>query len=339
MSGTVQLDCVRVPLSSANSAIRSLKREGLLSGAKPRREGEYLLIPVVSAHGALKILEGQGIISEPCRGLFEAVQRRGPLPKELGVSGFVKVGSVVIFSQARSVPFEVYVRAAELVATAYKDVDSVFLKVGTVGELRLPQLVLLYGSGSTLTRVKENGLTFLVDVARAYYNPRLAEERLRVASQIADGEQVLDMFAGVGPFSITAASHSACNVLAVDVNPYAVQLLANNIEINRRRLKGSVVPLRADSSKLADLIEGEFDHIIMNNPTAVLNFIDVACLLATRGAKLHIYILAHDEQSAAEAVIKAAVRSCGRAELVSSRRALEYSPSKTIYSVNVVVRP
>ena len=77
----------------------------------------------------------------------------------------------------------------------------------------------------------------------------------------------------------------------------------------------------------------------MNNPTAVLNFIDVACSLATRGAKLHVYILAHDEQSAAEAVIKAAVRSCGRAELVSSRRALEYSPSKTIYSVNVVVRP
>ncbi len=339
MTGASEQDCVKVPLRSAEPAIRVLKREGLFSAARPRREGEHLLVPVSDSLMALKALEAHGIRSEPCRGVFEAVQRRGRLPKELGISGFIKLGGIVLFSHSRSLPYEAYVRAAQLVAESYRDVNSVFLKVGTVGELRLPQLVLLYGSGSTLTSVRENGLTFIVDVAKAYYNPKLAEERLRVARQIADGEQVLDMFAGVGPFSISAASLASCGVLAVDINPYAVQLIARNVGVNQRRLRGKVTPLRANSAGLGGLIEGEFDHIVMNNPTAVIDFIDVACSLAARGAVLHVYVLGPDEQTSATAVLEAAAKACGQAKVIRSRRALEYSPSRSIYSIDVAVRP
>ncbi len=338
MSKKTELGCVRVELRAAEEAIKVLRSDGLLARARPRREEGSLLIPVTDPASAVDALSRHGLEAHPCRDRFEGARPRG-LPREVGISGFVKVGSVVLFSHSRSLPFDAYVRAAELVAAMYSDVESVFLKLGTVGELRLPQLVLLYGSGSTVTRVRENGLYFIVDIARSYYNPKLSEERLRVARQVSEGEYVLDMFAGVGPFSITTASLAACNVLAVDMNPYAVYLLARNVDLNRKRLRGRVTPLRADSARLPHLIDGEFDRIIMNNPTSVLDFFDVACALAARGAVLHVYLLSTDETTAASSVSEVALRACGQVRVVRSRKALEYSPSKSIYAVDLVVRP
>ncbi|MGC9072045.1 MAG: class I SAM-dependent methyltransferase [Acidilobus sp.] len=332
----LESDCVRVVLDEAEEAIRALRAHGLLTKARPQRSGNFLNVPVKDYRAAIAMLESRGVKADPCRGSFE---ERPPasLPEDIGLSGYVKMGGIIVFSHARGVPFEAYVKAAVAVGAMYKDVESVFLKVGTVGELRLPQLVLLYGSGSTTTRVRENGLTFIIDVAKTYFNPKLALERLRIAREVSDGEQVLDMFAGVGPFSITLASRSACDVLSVDVNPYAVYLMAKNIELNSKRLKGRVHPLLADSYTLADHIDGEFDRVIMNNPTSVTGFIKVACSLSSGQAKLHVYILSPSQEDALRSVMNTAQRVCKGVKVVQARRALDYSPSKFIYSVDIIV--
>jgi len=197
---------------------------------------------------------------------------------------------------------------------------------------------LLYGSGSTLTRATENGLHFLVDVAKTYYNPKLAGERLRVSKEVSEGELILDMFAGVAPFSITAASAARCEAVAVDVNPYAAYLAARNVALNARRLKGKVTVMWADSRTLPDVLEGEFDRIIMNNPTSVLDFIGPACALAAKGARLHVYILTGDEDAALDLVTSTALKYCGSVRPIGVHRVLEYSPSQNIYSVELLVK-
>ncbi|MGC9209856.1 MAG: class I SAM-dependent methyltransferase [Acidilobus sp.] len=332
----IEADCVKVPLRLAEEAIKALRQQGLLAKARPRRSESELRIPVVDIADALKALSTRGLTAEPCRDFFEE-GRSSAIPPEVGLSGFVKMGNIVMFSHARGQPFDAYVRAAEAVTKVYRDVESVFLKVGTVGELRLPQLVLLYGSGNTVTKVKENGLLFLVDVAKTYFNPKLATERLRVANDVSQGESVLDMFAGVGPFSITIAARSYVDVLSVDINPYAAYLAARNVELNRRKLKGRVQVLLADSSRLVDIIDGEFDRIIMNNPTSVLDFMGVACSLASKGAKLHVYVLSPSVKEAAEVTLMTAKRFCHEVKVMRAGRALEYSPSRSIYSVDLVV--
>jgi tRNA (guanine37-N1)-methyltransferase len=83
------------------------------------------------------------------------------------------------------------------------------------------------------------------------------------------GERVLDMFAGVGPFSITLAQQASL-VVAVDINPGAVRLLQKNIAMNRAR---TVLPFLADATILPDLMEQRFDRVIMNHPSDALSFL------------------------------------------------------------------
>lgn len=66
--------------------------------------------------------------------------------------------------------------------------------------------------------------------------------------QVADGERVLDMFAGIGPFSITIARYRRCSVTAVDINSDAIGLMRRNIEANR--LLGRVEPCWEMQGKL-----------------------------------------------------------------------------------------
>jgi len=337
LSELVNYGCVKVEVRRAEQALAALKAKGLIAKAKPKRENDKLKIPVLDLLKASSTLSGLGIESEPCEDLFEPSRPSG-IPKEIGLSSFIKIGNIVIFSRSSGVPFDAYVRAAQAVTRIYPRLESVFLKVGTVGELRLPQLVLLYGSGSTLTRATENGLHFLVDVAKTYYNPKLAGERLRVSKEVSEGELILDMFAGVAPFSITAASAARCEAVAVDVNPYAAYLAARNVALNARRLKGKVTVMWADSRTLPDVLEGEFDRIIMNNPTSVLDFIGPACALAAKGARLHVYILTGDESTALDLVTSTALKYCGSVRPIGVHRVLEYSPSQSIYSVELLVK-
>ena len=118
------------------------------------------------------------------------------------------------------------------------------------------------GKGGTETALTEYGLTFGLDVARTFFSPRLATERRRVVSTIGRNERILDMFAGVGPFSISAAARAVDGfVTAYDINPYAVSYLMENASRNGVR---NIAAHRRDSSELQ--FNREFDRVIMNLP-------------------------------------------------------------------------
>ena len=329
------LQCVSVPPRDADRAIRGLRSAGLLAAAKPLRKGDGVEIPVTDAARASQLLESLGIDHKVCTDCFEARTYTTRLSELTGLSGFLKIGPIVIFNYSRGVPIDKYIVAAEEVTKIYKDVRSVFLKLGTTGELRLPQLVLVYGDGSTEAEVKENGLRFKLDVSRVYYNPRLSGERARVASLAKDGEKVLDMFSGVAPFSITIASRAKVEVLSVDINPYATYYASVNVENNKRRLKGGVEVLRADARRLPELVDESFDRIIMNNPTASVEFLDAACRLASKGASIHIYVLGTSEELAVNRVLGSGCTK--EIAVVGHRRVLEYSPSSSVYVVDLKV--
>ncbi|MEM1885059.1 MAG: 50S ribosomal protein L11 methyltransferase, partial [Candidatus Jordarchaeales archaeon] len=115
-----------------------------------------------------------------------------------------------------------------------RHVKAVFAKGGRVnGVYRVRRLVHIAGEARTITLHKENGCIFKVDVANTYFSPRLSGERVRVASQVNPGEVVVDLFAGVGPFSILIAKMRSGIVHAIDINPFAIQLLEENIKLNK----------------------------------------------------------------------------------------------------------
>jgi tRNA (guanine37-N1)-methyltransferase len=139
----------------------------------------------------------------------------------------------------------------------------------------------------TRTRLTEYGHRFDVDLAQAYFSPRLSTERQRVLGQLTGSERVLDMFAGVGPFAITLAAR-ARTVLACDLNPAAVSLLIGNLRLNRCR---NVLPLLCDAARLPALLHPGFDRIVMNLPLSPSSFLEPAFSLVRPGGTIHLYAL------------------------------------------------
>lgn len=204
----------------------------------------------------------------------------------------------------------------EAILKAIPRIRTVLAKEGAVaGTYRLRKFSLAAGEPGTETRHREYGCEFLVDVAKAYFSPRLAHEHDRVASLVREGETVVDLFAGVGPFAIQIAKkHDAVKVYAVDVNPEAEEYLKRNIRLNR--VNGKVSAILGDARQVAkERLSGVADRVIMNLPEKAFEYVDAACeTLKNTGGTLHVYTFVKASESFEDVRnrLTDAVTSCGR---------------------------
>jgi tRNA (guanine37-N1)-methyltransferase len=179
----------------------------------------------------------------------------------------------------------------EAILKAHKQINTVLAKLSAVeGVYRVRDFEVIAGAEKTATVYSEYGCVYHVDVAKAYFSPRLSTEHNRVASQIKEGETVVDLFAGVGPFAIPIAKKQEnVRVYAVDVNPDATALLKRNIAVNRAEKQ--VVPILGDARQVVrEQLSGKADRVIMNLPETALEFVDVACeALKPDGGIIHYY--------------------------------------------------
>ena len=163
---------------------------------------------------------------------------------------------------------------------------------GISGIYRRPTVDIIYGSKNTETVHIEYGAKFVVDVNEVYFSPRLSGERYRVAQLVRDGEQIIDMFAGVGPFSIIIARYAnPMKIYAIDKNPKAFEYLRKNIELNSIN---NIEPICGDSrSIVGKLIREELidkaDRIIMNLPHAASEFLQDALASIKIGGVIHYH--------------------------------------------------
>ena len=180
---------------------------------------------------------------------------------------------------------------AEAIINTHREVKSVWQQVSSVsGDYRLRSLELLLGERTTETRYKEHGCIYKTDLRKAYFSPRLSYERLRIAGLIQKGETVLNMFAGVGCYSISIAKHSEpLKVISVDVNPYAYQYLEENIRLNR--VEKTVVAIQGDAKEVTkNQLQNVADRVLMPLPEKAYEYLDYALLaLKSGGGWIHYY--------------------------------------------------
>jgi len=75
-----------------------------------------------------------------------------------------------------------------------------------------------------VTTHTEYGIKCVVDLNHTFFSPRMAQERLRICQQIARGEDVLVLFAGVGMEGLQIAGRTeASSVLLIELNEVAVR--------------------------------------------------------------------------------------------------------------------
>ncbi|MCS7106811.1 MAG: RsmD family RNA methyltransferase [Acidilobaceae archaeon] len=318
-----------VAREDAERAIRLLRSHNLLSPThRPLQLGNKVCLPALSSD-AVSILDKNEIKAEETEATFVEVPPKKSM-KEMfpSVPSPTFVGDIALFNWKRELPEELYVEAAKALLEEMPRVKAVLLKVETWGELRYQKVRHLAGEQRTRTVHKEYGLSFVVDLAKAYFNPRLAGEHRRVAEEVERGERVLDMFAGVGGHSVHIAALREVKVLASDLNVEAVKLLAENVRLNRRKLRGEVTVLRADASLLPLYLKPFFNRIIMDHPTASRYFAREACQLLGGKGRIVYYTLNISCREASEEALR--VFSCAK-EVESCREVIDYSPSHSIF--------
>jgi tRNA (guanine37-N1)-methyltransferase len=184
----------------------------------------------------------------------------------------------------------------EVLLEKVKTAKSVYCQSSAVeGDYRIRKLDLLAGEDNTGTEYKEHGCRFKVDVEKTFFSPRLSTERERITDLVNDGEIIINMFGGIGMFSIVAAKKKKCHVYNIDINPDAARLCSKNILINK--LKGTVESIHGDAAKIIPekLLETG-DRILMLLPERSDEFLDLAIKASRKKAVIHYYCHIHAER-------------------------------------------
>ncbi|NJE03034.1 class I SAM-dependent methyltransferase family protein [Thermococcus sp. MV11] len=315
---------VRVPKREAEKVRRRLIELGVLAkGYAVKREGEFILFPVTEPVEGFELVEAEFKKLERRPHSYREVVEVPEEVKPLLPSSFDIIGDIAIIE----LPEELmdYGRAiGEAILKVHRHIKAVFAKGSKVeGEYRVRELIHLAGENRTETLHRENGIRLRLDVAKVYFSPRLATERMRVFEKTQLGEVVFDMFAGVGPYAVLLAKKAKL-VFAVDLNPWAIKYLEENVRLNKAR---NVVPILGDVRKVAGKVKA--DRVIMNLPKFADRFLREAMLSVKDGGVIHYYGFGPEEDlySEHEAKIKAVARELGfTVEFLEERKVRPYAP-------------
>ena len=269
--------CIRVPRTEGELSRKKLIELCLLdNNLKIKPDGEYLLIPVLK--------QIPGLMLE--KNVFEIAQRENTLAQVPGA--YELIGNIAIIDQHEE-------NAPEIarVLLQHKNIKTIFQAASAVcGEYRTRELLFIAGVKKTETIYRENGCRYLLDVTQVYFTPRLSTERIRIADQVKNGDKVVDMFAGIGPFSILIAKRfPEAEVIAIDKNPVAIKYLRENVRLN----KVKNIEIREGDAR--DEVKGisDADHVIMNLPHSGLEFIDSAFGIIKKCGVIHFYAISHED--------------------------------------------
>jgi len=210
-------------------------------------------------------------------------------------SAFDQIGEIIIVR----IPDSLLSKKKMIGETLLENVHpakSVFYQATPVeGDFRTRNLEILAGEDNTETEYKEYGCRFKVDVEKAFFSPRLSTERDRIASMIQEGETVINMFGGVGMFSIIAAKKKKCTVYNIDLNPYAAKLCEENIKLNK--LAGKVISIQGDAAQIVkERLQDKGDRTLMLLPERSDEFLDSAISATKSGGIIHYYSHQHADK-------------------------------------------
>lgn len=268
-----------------------------------------------------------------------ALQEKKPVPEDLlGFSPAYEVIGDIALLEDLDLDKQKASKIADALLITQQNIKTVLKPLTPViGEFRVREFEVIAGEPRTETIHKEYGCRYKVDLARAYFTPRLSTERSRVLSWIKEGDIVVDMFAGVGPYSILIAkSKKPAKVLAIDKNPDAVHYLKENISLNSvKNIEAIEGDAREEARKFADTA----DHVIMNLPHNAFEFLDSAVLLLKSGGIIHYYGMTPEDdlfESSIKLIKEAAEKAGRKIEVLEKRVVRSYAPHQ--YNICMEVR-
>lgn len=293
------MPAVKVPREKTEKVKKLLKKLEIYDGKRrPRRTEDFVFLPVLDPDKAQKL--GLEVVDidlplRPERQIYknlESVLQKKLNPDEMKyLRRYDIIGDIAIIQ----LPPELKHRKMEIVEallTVHPFLKVVAVKGFHRGAFRIRDYSIIWGERRLTTVHKENGVEFKVDLSKVFFNPRMKGERYRLAQTVEDGERILLMFAGVLPYALVIARYRNVEITAVELNEDAVRLGVENIELNRRKLKGKIELIKGDVFEVVPKLPA-FDRVISPTPKGV----DALSLALSKAEKwLHYYDFVHEKK-------------------------------------------
>jgi len=274
------------------------------------------------------------------------------LPKSYDIIGHI---AIVEFDRFNNLSYKKSIKYkkefAKALITSTNAIKAVYEKRSEIkGRFRLRELKFLSGKDKSETIHKENHCLFKLDVKKTYFTPRLVFERKRLSAyDLIEHELIIDMFAGVGPFSIQLAKNNDVIIYAFDINPYAYKYLKENIELNK--LKGLILPFNIDikelsnpMSNMGNELKNKANRIIMNLPEKSIEYVDIACfLMKLSGGMLHFYQFSEKHKPIENTIDKLSLSLKKYYwyiyKVINSKIVKAFSPKTDLVVVDALIKP
>lgn len=197
------------------------------------------------------------------------------------------------------------------------------------GEYRTRDYEIIAGGEDTETVHKEHGCRFKLDPRKVYFSEREGTERQRIADQVEEGEVIMAMFAGVGPFPIVIAKKKDVEkIYAVELNPKAYEYLKENVDLNK--MNSIIEPLKGDVREICPDYFGDCDRVLMPLPKGSEKFLDFAVkCLKPEGGIVHYYSWSDEDNlyKQKEKILKEVAKDNDMGvEFLGERKVLPYAP-------------
>lgn len=332
------MKCVKVPLKQLNDTRIKLMENGQMSMEyRIKAEKEFGYIPVTEDVSDYEIVD---IDLEPMKKVAHNFSEllEGELTSEeienLRTS-FDTIGDIVILE----IPDDLVDKKQIIGDAALKFTKrkSIYMKKSAIkGTIRIRDLEFLSGVDEPITIHKEHGARLKLNVREVYFSPRLATERKRVMESVEDGEKILDMFCGIGPFPIVIAKNKNVDITAVDINESAIKYLNENIKLNK--MKGNIQTYCGDVREVSECFKTKFNRIIMNLPGLAYTFLDVAFNLIEDNGIINYYEFSDSYEQGIKRLENAAKVAGKKVEIINCRKVKSTSPGEWHVAIDAKIK-
>ncbi|ADJ13658.1 methyltransferase [Halalkalicoccus jeotgali B3] len=223
-----------VPKPDGERTIAALRAEGVYDDTRRVREAGKgaLALPVTRRPTDTEV---RAVIRQPdpdarAPGLADLLAARDWSDAEIerAPNSWTVIGSVIL-TRFEGCPREGEV--GEALLELHGGADTVLAREGITGAHREPAVRVVAGAGDTETVHTEHGTEYALDLSKVMFSPGNKRERTRMGEVVEEGERVLDMFAGIGYFTLPMARAGA-HVSAIERNPVAFRYLLENAVLN-----------------------------------------------------------------------------------------------------------